>query len=127
MKVFDIRKTFTEVYAYWTAREPTNVKISQTGLTGVSYKDTILFWKDCYKEKQKVPYLKHEDKSRLLINDFEFTPYEEFVGLTFNQKFENIFIPGSSSPDYDTFEDNVARVRKQLREHQVKRLLEKVI
>jgi U3 small nucleolar RNA-associated protein 7 len=126
MKVFDIRNTFKEVYSYFTQREPTTLRVSQTGLVGVSYSDTILFWKDCYKEKQKSPYLKHEDKSNAKIKDFQFTPYEDFVGMTFNQKFETIFIPGSSSPDYDTFEDNIARVGKQLREHNVKRLLEKV-
>ena len=127
MKVFDIRKTFNELYSYSFSREPTSLDVSQNGLVGVSFYETLIFWKDLFKSKQSKPYFKHVNNSRNNITDCKFCPYEEFMGIAYNNKFENIFVPGSGSQSYDTYEANVAGIKKQVRENMVHQIIEKVI
>lgn len=127
MKVFDIRNSFTELYAYWTPKKPSGVSVSQNGLVATTCGSDVFIWKDIYTEKQKKPYLKHNAKGNNLINRFNFVPYEDFAGLTYKKGFESIMVPGSSIADYDTFEHNVAGINKQERENQVHKLLDKVI
>ena len=126
MKVFDIRKIYKEVQSYWLPHESSKVEISQTGIIGVNCKNILLFWNDWQKEKQKRPYLKHNVKSSEIIRDFSFVPYEDFLGLTFKNGFESILVPGSGQADFDTFEHNVTLNKKQMRENEVKKLLEKL-
>lgn len=95
-------------------------------MAAVSMGSNVLFWKDCYLEKQKSPYFKHEDVSRKTITGCEFVPYEDFMGVCFNNKFESIFVPGTGSSDFDTFEDNLNPEHRQKREQVVHKLLEKV-
>lgn len=70
MKVFDIRNTFKEIHSYLTPFESKQVRISQSNLTGISFKNQILFWRDLEKTKQKAPYLKHEVNNDKKIFDF---------------------------------------------------------
>lgn len=125
-KLFDIRRTNQELYSYHTPKEASIVRFSQTGLVGVASGSTIFYWKDSYLEKQKGPFFKHEDVSRLAINDMSFVPYEDFMGLTCFNKFESVFVPESGARDYDTFEDNLNSEKRQNREIVVSKLLEKV-
>lgn len=126
MKVFDIRQSFTELYSYWMPKKPNGVTISQSGLAASICGSDVFIWKDLYNEKQKKPYLKHNARSNNLIRNFNFVPFEDFAGLTYKKGFESIIVPGSSVADFDTFEQNVAGVRKQDRETQVHKLLDKV-
>ena len=126
MKVFDIRQSFTELYSYWTPRKANGVSISQSGLVASICGPDVLIWKDLYTEKQKKPYLKHNTRTNNIINRFNFVPYEDFAGITYNKGFESIMIPGSCIADYDTYEHNIAGVRKQDRETQVHKLLDKL-
>ena len=38
-------------------------------------------WKDWYLEKQKIPYMKQEIFENNIINDLQFIPYEDFIGV----------------------------------------------
>jgi U3 small nucleolar RNA-associated protein 7 len=125
-KVFDIRKSFAELYSYYTPKEGTNVRFSQTGIAAVSCGSSLVFWKDCYLSKQKSPFFKHENIQRKHITATSFVPYEDFMGVCYNGQFESIFVPSSGAQDYDTFEDNLNPERRQNREMIVQKLLDKV-
>lgn len=126
MKVFDIRQNFQELYSYWLPRKPTDVRISQTGLVSIVVGNDVMFWKDIWSQKQKKPYLKHNSRLNHPIKNFNFVPYEDFGGLTSKNNFESILVPGSSIADYDTFEHDVSGNRKQAREADVHKLLDKL-
>lgn len=53
-------------------------------------------------------------------------PYEDFMGLTYEKGYSSILIPSSGYRNFDTFEANVIMNRKQMRENEVKKLLEKI-
>ena len=125
-KVFDIRRSYKELFSYFTPKEATKVCYSQTNVAAVSSGSQIYFWKDCHSEKQKTPFFKHDDLTRKPINDMSFIPYEDFMGVTCMNKFQSIFVPGTGSKDYDTYEINLNSEIRQNREITVKKLLEKV-
>lgn len=125
-KIFDIRNSFTELFSYYTAKEGSTVKFSQTNLAAVTIGSNIHFWKDSHLQKQKAPFFKYEESSRSRITDCGFVPYEDFMGVCSNGKFESIFVPNSGLPDFDTFEENLNTERRQNREMVVQKLLEKV-
>ena len=113
MKVFDIRNTFKEVGAYFTPFESRSVRVSQTNLAGVSFKNQVFFWKDLAQAKQKAPYLKHEISNDKTVLDFQFVPFEDFAGLTFSGGFQSIVCPCSGLQKFDTFRDNFFYNKKQ--------------
>jgi U3 small nucleolar RNA-associated protein 7 len=45
MKIFDMRNYYKEIDSYYTPSNPVDLKISQTGLTALSLRNQIHFWK----------------------------------------------------------------------------------
>ena len=125
-KVFDIRKTFSELYSYYTPKEASHVHFSQTNLVSVASGSSIYFWKDCQSSKQKAPIFRHDNVDRRNVSDCRFVPYEDFMGVCYNGKFVSVFLPESGSFWFDTFENNLNQDRRQNREIIVTKLLEKV-
>jgi len=125
-KIWDIRNSYHEVFSYSVPWKPTDVRFSQTGLAAVASGHSVFFWKDAQLEKQKGPYFRHDDLHRKQVTGCAFAPYEDFMGVCHDAAFESIFVPGSGSRDFDTFEDNLNTDRRQNREIVVQKLLQKV-
>ena len=125
MKVWDLRKMKC-LYEYWTPRPVNKVSISQKGLLALCCKDSLVVWKDWFRAKQKAPYMKHDSHNRKFLNDCQFVPYEDYIGLGLQGGFETALIPGSAEANFDTFEEGIGLSRKQKREQEVQKVLEKV-
>lgn len=126
-KVFDVRNTCRELFAYYTEKQSRSIDISQTGVLAVSCRNMVVFWKDFQTEKQKRPYLRHDlTDNAATINHLRFAPYEDFLGVTSTQRFDSIIVPGSGFAHFDTFEQNVTNARSQNRQSEVRKLLEKL-
>jgi U3 small nucleolar RNA-associated protein 7 len=125
MKVWDMR-TYALLHNYFTPSPVSSMSISQTGLLAVSFKDQIQVWKGWSSEKAKEPYMKHSIKQRSQIKSLKFVNYEDYLGIGHVNGFSSIVVPGSGDPNFDAFEQNPYLTKKQQREGDVHKLLEKI-
>ncbi len=81
-KVWDLRMHKT-LYQYWSPTLVTHCAISQRGLLALSLAGggSLQVWRDWQREKQSVPYMKHEASANRAISDLAFAPFEDFLGI----------------------------------------------
>jgi U3 small nucleolar RNA-associated protein 7 len=60
------------------------------------------------------------------VQDIDFCPMEDVLGIGFNTGFESIIIPGAGKSSIDSYENNPFRTKKQLDNWEVSRLLDKI-
>lgn len=87
-------------------RRANTIGLSDSGLLGINYGFKVEFIKDAHIEKQNIPYLRHNTSSKYNVNNLEFVPFEDLVGLGHSKGFSSIIVPGSGIPIYDTYESN---------------------
>eukprot|EP01017_Pseudomicrothorax_dubius_P049715 TRINITY_DN9288_c0_g1_i3.p1 TRINITY_DN9288_c0_g1~~TRINITY_DN9288_c0_g1_i3.p1 ORF type:complete len:516 (-),score=142.12 TRINITY_DN9288_c0_g1_i3:100-1647(-) len=124
-KVWDVR-TYKELYDYFTPRPATVCDISQTGLLALAYGNEVQIWKDYYQAKAKRPYFKHTFENDRVVNDLKFAPFEDFLGIGLHGGFSSVLVPGSGEPNFDSFEVDVFQRKRQRKEAEVHKLLEKL-
>jgi U3 small nucleolar RNA-associated protein 7 len=126
MRIWDLR-TFKQVHEYFNPMIATSTSISQKGLLAVSHGNVVEIWKDYAKEKQKEPYMKHHFKNnQTKTNSMKFVNFEDFLGIGTNKGYSSILVPGAGEANFDTFENNPYRTKKQRQSAEVKMLLEKI-
>jgi len=125
LKIWDVRN-YKMLYEYWTPMPAKSVAISQKGLLAVGYGSQIQVWKDWQHEKQKKPYLKHDIFDDKGVNDLQFVPYEDFLGIGVVNGFSSIVVPGAGEANFDTFEVNVYQTKNQRKQAEVVKLLDKI-
>lgn len=124
-KVWDIRM-MKEIYEYWCPKPCNKLSISDKGLLALTYGHSSIIWKGWFSEKQKAPYMKQESAGRKIICDHQFVPFEDFMGVGLDGGFSTWLIPGSGFSNYDTFENGPGITKKQRREGEVQKLLDKI-
>ncbi|KAI8910207.1 WD40-repeat-containing domain protein, partial [Gorgonomyces haynaldii] len=124
LKMWDIR-TYKELNAYYTPRPAKTVTISQRGLLGMGYGPHISIWKDCFKTKQKEPYMSHLIPGSEIV-DLAFCPFEDVLGAGHAKGISSLVIPGSGEPNFDTMEANPFQTTKQRQETEIHSLLDKI-
>lgn len=125
MKIWDSR-VLKSLDEYWVPSVAKNVRISQTGLLAVSYGWNVIVWKDWHLQKQKLPYMKHMIPNDKVIKSMQFVPYEDVIGTGLSNGFSSFIVPGSGDPNFDTYEDNVFGIKKQVKESSVHKLMDKL-
>eukprot|EP00002_Diphylleia_rotans_P028784 TRINITY_DN5814_c0_g1_i2.p1 TRINITY_DN5814_c0_g1~~TRINITY_DN5814_c0_g1_i2.p1 ORF type:complete len:576 (+),score=109.77 TRINITY_DN5814_c0_g1_i2:75-1802(+) len=124
MKFWDIR-SFKPIYSSITGKAMKSMHISQRGLLAVGHHNTIDVFKNVFVEKQKQPYMKHS-LGRSMVADLHFVPFEDVLGIGHAKGMSSILIPGAGEPNFDSFESNPFQTKKQLREDEVHKLLDKL-
>jgi len=124
MKVWDVR-TYRSIYTYTTPTPASSLSLSQKGLLAVGYGPHVQVWENPFTQKHKAPYLNH-----LLpgspVDDLQFCPFEDVLGIGHRKGFTSILVPGSGEPNIDALEANPFQTKKQRAEAEVKNLLEKI-
>jgi len=127
MRVWDLRNTYNQVFEYFTPQQAQSLSISQKGLLAVGVGSVVEVWKDHCKIKQQKPYLKHHFiNKQTYANDLKFINFEDFLGIGTNMGYTQIVIPGSGEANFDTFEANPFETKKQKRNSEIHKLLEKI-
>ena len=83
-------------------------------------------WNDVFAGKIKDVYLKEPINGHKLQN-LAFRPFEDQLLLGFNDGVRSIIVPGSGEANLDTYELNPFESKKQRRERNVQKLLDKLL
>lgn len=130
MSVWDIRM-FKEVHSYSIHQPGSALSISDRGLTAVGWGTQVSVWRglfDAAKEDQgKVqrPYMAWGGAGQR-IEDIQFCPYDDVLGISHDKGFSSMIVPGSGEPNFDAMEVNPYETKKQRQEAEVKSLLTKL-
>lgn len=125
LKIFDLRM-HKELHSYTMYRQQavSCLDFSQRRVLAATCGNVVNTFKDPCTTLQEHPYLVH--KLKVNASDAKFCPYEDVLGVGRQNGFESLLIPGASEPNYDGFESNPYRNKKQRQEWEVKALLEKI-
>lgn len=130
MCVWDIR-TFKEVSSYTTRQPASSIEISDRDLTAVGWGTQITIWRDLFsksmteQEKFGSPYLSWGAEGKR-IERVKWCPFEDLLGVSHNQGFSSIIVPGAGEPNFDAYEVNPYESTKQRQENEVRSLLNKL-
>ncbi len=125
VKIWDVR-TLKPLASYTTRSAATSLAISQRGLLAVAGGPHVQVWKsDVMTKGIASPYLAHLIPGSFVC-ETKFCPYEDFLGVGHTGGFSSLVVPGAGEPNYDAFEANPYESKKQRRETEVVRLLEKI-
>ncbi|QEU59936.1 Utp7 [Kluyveromyces lactis] len=139
LKIWDIRN-FKELHSIENMPTPgTNVAISDTGILAVSRGPHVTIWKDALKsgkaarpcftssgfKDRNTPYMSHLFAGNKIEN-FQFAPFEDLLGVGHQKGITNLIIPGAGEANYDALEANPYETSKQRQEQEVRSLLNKL-
>lgn len=130
MAVWDIRM-FREVHNYRTRQPAASVAISDTGLTAVGGGTYATIWKGLFdknnptQEKVAKPYMSWGGDGQR-IERVRWCPLDDVLGVSHDQGFSSLIIPGAGEANFDALEVNPFETHKQRREAEVKGLLNKL-
>ncbi|KAF6211757.1 hypothetical protein GE061_012272 [Apolygus lucorum] len=125
LKIWDIRKLEgSPVQIYDLRGTPVDTSFSQRGGLALGFNNCVEVYRDWQVVRKKRAYLVHESLG--MIDNVEFCPYEDVLGIGTRTGFTSIIVPGSGEPNFDAFEANPMQTKSQRREAEVKSLLDKV-
>lgn len=130
MSVWDIRM-FKEVNSYFTRQPASTVSISDRGLTAVGWGTQTSIWRGLFtkhaleQEKIQSPYMTWGGEGKR-IERTRWCPFEDVLGISTDQGFSSILVPGAGEPNVDALEVNPHENKKQRQEAEVKSLLNKL-
>uniref|UniRef100_T1JJV8 BING4 C-terminal domain-containing protein n=1 Tax=Strigamia maritima TaxID=126957 RepID=T1JJV8_STRMM len=124
LKIWDLRNSYECLYNNHISAGASQLAFSQTTQLAASMGNVVEIFKDCCKEQIVKPYLRHRGCEP--INDIQFCPYEDVLGIGHLAGFTQIVVPGSGEANFDALECNPYQSKSQRREADVKALLEKV-
>ncbi|KAG9233855.1 putative U3 small nucleolar RNA-associated protein 7 [Amylocarpus encephaloides] len=130
MSVWDIRM-YKEVNTYFTRTPASSVAISDRGLTAVGWGTQTSIWRGLFskdaleQEKIQSPYMSWGGDGQR-IERVKWCPFEDLLGISHNEGFSSIIVPGAGEPNYDALEVNPYENTKQRQETEVRSLLNKL-
>ena len=130
LAVWDIRM-YREVNNYFLRRPGASVSISDRGLAAVGWGTQTSVWRGLFdkskrdQEKIQSPYMGWGGEGKR-IERVKWCPFEDVLGVSHDQGFSSIIVPGAGEPNYDALELNPYENTKQRQEAEVKGLLNKL-
>ena len=130
MAVWDVRM-WKEVNKYALHQPGSSVAISDRGLAAVGWGTQVSIWKGLFdkaaavQEKVHRPYMAWGGDGQR-IERVRWCPLEDVLGVSHNEGFSSIIVPGAGEPNYDALEVNPYENAKQRQESEVKNLLNKL-
>jgi len=119
LKVFDIRNTFQPLKNLRLKSPAAVMSQSQRGLLALANNRSLIILKN-YEDI----YMKEIAGGE--ISSLEFCPFEDILTIGHSNGISNVIIPGSGDPIYDSLECSPFLTKRQKKEIEIKRLLEKI-
>ena len=123
--VYDLRNSYKPVVEHFMKGGSQNLTYSDGGILGASYANgEIKTYLDTHIQPVRQPYISFKASDQ--VQDIDFCPMEDVLGIGYNTGFESIIIPGAGKSSIDSYENNPFRTKKQLDNWEVSRLLDKI-
>ena len=124
LAVWDLR-TFQCLFEYTLPSPAGSLDISQRGLVAGNVGKRVLIWRDLAKQKVSEPYMKIETPG-VKVENLKFRPFEDQLMMGLDLGVKSCVVPGAGEANIDTYELNPFETRKQRRERNVQKLLDKI-
>ena len=124
LAAWDLR-TFQCLAEYTLPSPAGSLDLSQRGLVAGNVGKRVLIWKDLEKQKVREPYMKI-DVPGLKVENLKFRPFEDQIMMGLDKGVKSCVVPGAGEANIDTYELNPFETRKQRRERNVQKLLDKI-
>jgi len=130
MGVWDVRM-YREVNNYFLRQPGSSLSISDRGLVGVGWGTQTSVWRGLFdksreeQEKIQSPYMAWGGEGKR-IERVRWCPFEDILGISHDQGFSSIIVPGAGEPNFDALELNPYENARQRQEAEVKSLLNKL-
>lgn len=130
MNVWDIR-TLKEVNSYSLSKPGSSVAISDRNLTAVGWGTQTTIWNGLFdkakedQEKVQRPYMAWGGEGQH-IERVRWCPLEDILGVSHDQGFSSLIVPGAGEANFDALEINPYENVKQRQEAEIKGLLNKL-
>lgn len=121
VKVWDTRKLGESVSTHKFSSSVTEISVSQKGIIALALGNVCEIHQ---KQLSQQPYLRYPLSGN--IKGLQFCPYEDVLGISTNNEFASILVPGSAEANFDALESNPYQSKSQRRETEVRRLLDKI-
>ena len=118
-------RTYEALYDYAVPLPVKSMALSQTNLLALGIGATVQVWNGVFDRKVEEPYMKIGISGRRLEN-MEFRPFEDQLLLGLHNGLQSCIVPGAGEPNIDTYELNPFETKKQRRERNVQKLLDKI-
>ena len=130
MTLWDIRM-FKQVHKYFLTQPGSDISISDRGLTSVSFGTKVSIWQGLFdkavedQRKLQRPYMAWGGEGQRLER-VRWCPLEDILGVSHNEGFSSVIVPGAGEPNFDALEINPYENTKQRQEAEVRGLLNKL-
>ncbi|KAF2839501.1 BING4CT-domain-containing protein [Patellaria atrata CBS 101060] len=132
MSVWDVRN-FKEVNNYFLRQPGSSISISDRGLVAAGWGTQVSIWRGLFdksksdQERVQSPYMGWGGEGQH-IERVRWCPFEDVLGISHDQGFSNIIVPGAGEANFDALEfgTNPYENKKQRQEGEVKALLNKL-
>lgn len=124
VKVFDLRK-YQELNEYYLTAAANTMSVSQRGLVALGFGPNVHVLKNPFTTASPTPYMTYQVPGSQ-VSSLAFQSFEDVLSVGHSTGLNNIVIPGSGEPNFDTYEANPYENAKQRGESEVRALLEKL-
>ena len=118
-------RTYEALYDYAVPLPVRALALSQTNLLALGIGARVQVWNGVFARKVEEPYMKIPIPGHRLEN-MDFRPFEDQLLLGFDNGLQSCIVPGAGEPNIDTYELNPFETKKQRRERNVQKLLDKI-
>lgn len=99
--------------------------LSQRNLLAMGIGGKIQIWNSIFQQKVSTPYMT-ESIAGHKLHSLDFRPFEDQMVIGLDDGIRSVVIPGAGEANIDTYELNPYETRKQRRERNVQKLLDKI-
>ncbi|XP_077284547.1 WD repeat-containing protein 46 [Arctopsyche grandis] len=124
IKVWDVRNLNGPLQTYYLGSAASQLELSQNNLLSVAMGNVVEVYRDFCTQQTEKPYLLH--KMNAYVENMNFCPYEDVLGVGTDRGFVSLIVPGSGEANFDALESNPYQTKSQRREGEVKSLLDKL-
>lgn len=143
LNIWDLR-TYKSLKSIKLKAGASNMAFSDKGCLAVSLRNEVVIYKDDILKRSTLPeglteeddvvevygersvYLKHRMNNVSSIQNMQFCPYEDVLGIGHGRGISSILVPGSGEANFDALEANPYESKNQRKQWEVKALLEKI-
>ena len=130
MALWDLRM-FKDLHKYSLSQPGSDIAISDRGLTSVAFGTRVSVWQGLFdksmddQQKLQRPYMSWGGEGQR-IERVRWCPLEDILGVSHNEGFSSMIVPGAGEPNFDALEINPYENTKQRQEAEVRGLLKKL-